>query len=154
MNTVCLREAFRSYAGDDRYRRFVRSLNTAHINAGRLRYWQHELWSAFAETMSACPRDYTTIMQVFTLCEVHDCDLIADTVLSPYSQIRTYRTQSPDTGLHSGTIDNEKYPYPGWPVSPDDWPPNENKLVDVLYCPRCRELRAERERENRDRTKR
>lgn len=143
-----LREAFRSYAGNDRYRRFIRALNTADVEAGRLRYWQDKLWNAFAETQFDCPRDYVTIGQIFAECEVHDCDLLADTVLAPYSQLRNYRTQSPDTGLLSGTIDNVNYPNPGWPVSPDEWPPSQNKMVDVLYCPRCRELRAGREREN------
>jgi hypothetical protein len=150
MELQLLREAFRAYAGDDKYRRFIRALNTANIDADRLRYWQDEIWNQFAETTSNCPRDYVTIQKIFAVCEVHDRELLADTVLAPYSQLRNYRTQSPDTGLQTGTIDNENYPYPGWPVSPDDWPPNENKMVDVLYCPKCRELRAERERAGRD----
>lgn len=148
MKPNLLREAFRSYAGDDKYRRFIRALNTASMQADRLRYWQDKLWTDFAATASDCPRDYSTIQQLFAVCEMHGCDLRVDTILAPYSQLQNSRTQSPDTGLQAGTIEKEKYPYPGWPVSPDDWPPNENKMVDVLYCPKCRELRAEREREN------
>ncbi|MBX3418747.1 MAG: hypothetical protein KF851_14165 [Pirellulaceae bacterium] len=148
MKSKLLRESFRSYAGDEKYRRFIRALNTASQNAVQLRYWQDVLWTGFASTVPDCPCDYSTIQQLFAVCELHDCDLLTDTVLAPYSQLRHSRTQSPDTGLQAGTIDNDKYPYPGWPVSPDDWPPHENKFVDVLYCPKCRELRAQREREN------
>ena len=145
METKLLQELFRVFAGDEKYRRFIRALNTASLDSDKLSYWQDSLWTNFVSTMPHCPREYSMIQKLFAICEIHDCDLLADTVLAPYSQLRYTRTQSPETGLQTGMLDNEKHPYLGWPVSPADWPPDENKLVDLLYCSKCRELRDERE---------
>ena len=148
MTPIALRESFRAFAGDENFRRFVHAINTAPFRLKRLRYWQEELWNEFRATTPDCTESYAEIQQLFAICEVHGYELERDTVLAPYSQLRYHRTESPDSGLHSGMMDTKQYPYPGWGVSPSDWPPAENRMVDVLYCPRCRELRSEREAEN------
>jgi len=144
MNSTELRDAFRTFAGEDAYKKFVRTFNLAPDDFDRLRFWQDTLWSKFSSTHPNFPTESQSIRDAFRVCELHDETLLLDSVLAPYSQLRPRITESPDTGLHHG-ISCVDCPYPGWGMSPEDWPPEENKMVDVLYCPTCRDNRKHRE---------
>src|SRR5262245_21287399 len=132
MNGTSVRTAFRRFVGEDQYRRFVRALNTARPGARALRFWQERLWDDFAASTPSIPGTFEQVRGCFGICEIHDRELLNDTVLAPYSQIRYCATQSPDLGLPKGLAGAEDFPYSGWGVSPNDWQPGATRLVEVL----------------------
>ncbi len=135
--------AFMAFAGEGRFRAFVRALNTAPASLLRLRYWQAELWARFTRADPRWPADFASVREVFRACEVHAAELLRDTVLAPAGQIQWRETQSPDLGFPDSPREFAELPYPGWGVDPTAYPPSyPTKLVGLWYCPVCRELRA------------
>ena len=70
-----LRATFRDFAGQDGYRRFLRTLNRDSRRKGRLFFWQEQLWSEFVGHTPKAPTDAENIMALFRICDVHDCPL-------------------------------------------------------------------------------
>jgi hypothetical protein len=61
MDTAEVREAFRSFVGDECFRKFVRALNSGRPD--RLLYWQEELWHRFAsEQPATIPRGRRSVV--------------------------------------------------------------------------------------------
>jgi hypothetical protein len=69
-----LRLKFRDFAGPDRYRKFVRSINRACRCKRRLLFWQERLWDEFL-TETPVARSSGDIFAAFGACDVHDCIL-------------------------------------------------------------------------------
>jgi hypothetical protein len=77
MHAADVRVSFRDFAGQERYRRFVRTLNRECRRKQRLFFWQEELWRQFVASTPGAPTDEATIMNTFRICDVHGCDLEA-----------------------------------------------------------------------------
>jgi hypothetical protein len=142
MDSAELRRAFAAFAGDDRFRAFVRALNAAPVSLTRLRYWQGELWAAFVAADPRWPADFAAAREAFRVCEVHGCELARDAVHAPAGQIQWRHTQSPDCGFPDFPPAFAAFPYSGWGVDPSAWAGAGTRLVEVWYCPECRRLRA------------
>ena len=72
MDTRELRASFLRFAGQDRYRKFVRTINGACRSKNRLLFWQEELWQEFAATIADPPNVDKEVMDAFNVCDVHD----------------------------------------------------------------------------------
>ncbi|KAF0179072.1 MAG: hypothetical protein FD161_1565 [Limisphaerales bacterium] len=70
-----IRGSFREFVGADRYRKFVRSINRGCRRKGRLFFWQEELWHKFVTNGRGAPTGEETVMDIFRICDVHDCNL-------------------------------------------------------------------------------
>ena len=75
MDAATLRISFRDFAGQDRYRKFVRTINRQCRTNGRLFFWQEQLWREFLTRVSEAPASEGEIMNLFRVCDIHDCDL-------------------------------------------------------------------------------
>jgi hypothetical protein len=151
MDAVEVRRAFVAFAGEDRFRAFVRALNTAPLSLMRLRFWQAELWAAFVQADPRWPADFVGVREAFRVCEVHGSELARDAVPAPAGQIQWRYTQSPDSGSpHSPHFPPAfaAFPYPGWGVDPAAWSGCGTRLMEVWYCRECRRLRAAWEAEH------
>jgi len=70
-----IKTAFREFAGDERYRKFVRAISQRCPEKGRLFFWQEQLWNEFS---SAHPEDTTSqgeILRILRVCYIHNSDL-------------------------------------------------------------------------------
>ena len=142
MDYVGLRTAFSKFVGKERFNEFVKTLNTAHIDLKRLRFWQEQLWKRFVQSHPDWPVNFGIVREAFRFCEVHGCDLLRGTVLAPSGQIQQMETQSGDSGRRGCLIGNQDFPYCGWSVNPDDWVGCGTRTMEIWFCPTCRELRA------------
>lgn len=78
MDTIAVREAFRSFVGDEKFRKFVRAVNTSRRD--RLLYWQEQLWQQFSAEQPMMELPAASIREVFQFCEIHGCELERDTI--------------------------------------------------------------------------
>ena len=76
MDTADLRLRFRNFAGPDRYRKFVRSINRVSRAKGRLLFWQEQLWGDFVSS-GARAGLFSDPIAICAVCDVHDCSLEA-----------------------------------------------------------------------------
>jgi hypothetical protein len=148
MDATAMRRAFAAFAGEDRFRSFVRALNKAPVSLNRLRFWQAKLWAAFVGIDPRWPADFAAVRDAFRVCEVHGAELLRDAVHAPAGQIQWLHTQSPDSGWPNPPAEFATFPYPGWGVDPAAWTGAGTRLMDVWYCPECRRLRAAWEAEH------
>ncbi len=88
MNVTEMIALFRDFAGRDRYRKFVRTLNRRSRKKGRLFFWQEELWGEFAANHPGAPMSKEAIMDAFRICDVHNCRLDAAPGNDPPLEIR------------------------------------------------------------------
>jgi hypothetical protein len=72
------RTAFASFAGPDRYRKFLRALNREDRWRGRFVYWQEELLARFAATAPSAGVAFEQVESLLRVCELHGADLVAD----------------------------------------------------------------------------
>jgi len=114
-----LRETFRAFAGERRFKRFVHALNARCKR--RLFYWQHKLWDEFVAASPAAAMSFDQLKGSFNFCELHGCDLAKEKLALDVSKKDQYRAlpQLPNAqvvivlGLYG---------------APDE----------VIYCPECR----------------
>jgi hypothetical protein len=142
MDETAVLAAFRSFAGDQQFRTFVRDLNIAPLSLKRLRYWQEDLWAEFVALHPAVPADFGTVREAFRVCEVHDCQLLRDVVHAPAGQIQSRETHSPDHPFPDELPGIRDCPYSGWGVDPFEWQGCGTQLMEIWYCPECRKKRA------------
>jgi len=143
MEAILVRRAFASFAGEERFRAFVGTLNVAPISLARLRFWQEQVWAAFARTDPRWPADFASVREAFRVCEVHGCGLAEDAVYAPAGQIQWRHTQSPDSGWPDYPPAFAAFPYPGRGFDPEAWGEGGTRLMKVWYCPVCRRLRTD-----------
>jgi hypothetical protein len=141
MDAAELRRAFVTFAGEDRFRAFVRVLNDDPVSLTRLRFWQEKLWAAFVRADPRWPADFVAVREAFRVCEIHGCELARDAVHAPAGQIQRTHTQSPDSGFPDFPS-FAAFPYSGWGIDPLAWAGAGTRLMEVWYCPECRNLRA------------
>jgi hypothetical protein len=153
MDEIAVRGAFRSFAGDQQFQAFVRALNIAPVSLKRLRYWQQDLWAAFVALHPTLPADFGEVREAFRICEIHGCRLHRDAVHAPAGQIQSRETQSPDHPFSDELPGIQDCPYSGWGVVPLEWEGCGTRLMEIWYCPECRNKRAALE-EGRRRTSR
>jgi hypothetical protein len=71
MDVANVRGLFRDFAGEDRYREFVRTLNRVSLRKGRLFFWQEQLWREFVANAPGVPTSEQEVMDMFRVCDVH-----------------------------------------------------------------------------------
>jgi hypothetical protein len=74
MNVADIRKSFRCFAGQDRYCKFVRTINQECQRKGRLFFWQEQLWREFVSKTDGAI-NCEAIMAAFRICDVHDDEL-------------------------------------------------------------------------------
>ncbi len=93
MDPPQLRDAFREFAGRDRFRKFVTQLRSdapqesrfEHLpGLSRLRYWQEALWSEFLGAHPNACSDIELIRGALLWCDVHSCNLQAVATIAPH----------------------------------------------------------------------
>lgn len=75
MNALEIRSEFRRFAGEERYRKFVRAINRASRGKGRLLYWQEDLWAEFLSSCGMNRLSSAEIIEFFSVCDIHDCQI-------------------------------------------------------------------------------
>lgn len=70
-----VRAAFRNFAGEERFRRFVRAASQKCPEKGCLFFWQEQLWGKFVATVAGVGMRQNEILQAFRICDVHGCEL-------------------------------------------------------------------------------
>ncbi len=77
MDRSAIREAFREFAGEPRFRRFMHALNTR--CSDRLLFWQEKLWREFVVQNPAADLQFDALRKAFHFCEIHGCELASET---------------------------------------------------------------------------
>jgi hypothetical protein len=70
-----VRVAFREFAGEVRFRKFVRAVSQRCHRKERLFFWQEQLWGNFVCTVPRAARCPDEILRAFRICDVHGCEL-------------------------------------------------------------------------------
>jgi hypothetical protein len=70
-----VRTAFRKFAGEERFRKFVRAVSRRCPEKGRLFFWQEQLWGGFVSTVAGVGTHQDEILRAFRICDVHGCEL-------------------------------------------------------------------------------
>ena len=71
MDTGDLKSRFLHFAGADRYRTFVRTINRTCRSKGRLLYWQQDLWDTFVSAVPQASENHVDVLTLFRFCDVH-----------------------------------------------------------------------------------
>jgi len=88
-----LRDAFAAFCGQDRYRSFVREVNTTCRSKKRLLYWQELLIESFrAAHPDTDLSTYEKVAQLFRICHVHGGELRSDIVPIIYGTFEPHAT--------------------------------------------------------------
>jgi hypothetical protein len=123
-------DAFRGFVPDDRFRKFVRTLNTTGRSKRRLLAWQDALWKQFAATRTDAPRSFDEIADALRVCPVHLVRMSPEEVPIAYGlwhfspeQVRALQ---------------DTFPFANYMVFGPDW--HEPQATDVVpVCPACRQ---------------
>jgi hypothetical protein len=83
-----LRKAFRKFAGEARFSKFVRAISQTCPRKERLLFWQEQLWREFVETTQDVPTGQDQILRAFRICDIHDCELGRAPGNDPLPEIR------------------------------------------------------------------
>jgi hypothetical protein len=130
MDAQKLRILFRDFAGEDRYRKFVRAIDGACQSKHRLLFWQQDLWQEFVLAIPLAPlapRSDSEILAAFRVCYCHGCDLRPPPEGERLPEIR----RTPESELAGESL----------------FPFAEGR---GFICPLCREARQKWISENRD----
>ena len=73
MHGSAIREAFRAFAGEARFRKFVHAINTRCPD--RLLFWQDKLWQEFVVQNPHAHLQFDALREAFHFCEIHGCEL-------------------------------------------------------------------------------
>ena len=71
MDTGDLKSQFLRFAGADRYRKFVRTINRGCGSKGRLLFWQQDLWDTFVSAVPQASENPVDVLTLFRFCDVH-----------------------------------------------------------------------------------
>ena len=137
IDTTSIREAFESFAGTERFNKFLAVFNSDTRSPKALRYWQSELWSAFLESYaSVAPSvdDIPNLSSVFNICPLHRVELQAGTAsvvngLTPFEPSLTYAR-------------NSRFPFDNLFAYKNHSSAN-TALVPTSFCPACRNAYSE-----------
>jgi hypothetical protein len=133
MDLLDLRSRFRHFAGSDRYRKFVRSINRVSHVKGRLLYWQERLWADFVSG-DAPAYQSADPFAVFGVCDIHERSLQAPRTGDRLSEIR-------DTPEADEAMENA-FPFAGngdrlcaeCRVARERWIAEHHELCRILRC--------------------
>jgi hypothetical protein len=76
MDITEFRKTLAVFVGADRFRKFVQQFH----RAGRLRYWQEEVWGQFVAAHPEFSCSVEELWEALWVCELHGCDLQPDEV--------------------------------------------------------------------------
>jgi hypothetical protein len=72
------RKALASFAGPERYRKFVRALNKGGRWRGRFQHWQERLLARFLASFPYAEVTFEQVEPMVRVCELHGADLAQD----------------------------------------------------------------------------
>jgi hypothetical protein len=75
-DAASLRRQPAEFLGDKQFRKFVAELR----HAGRLRFWQEEMWGRFTATHPEHSVSPATLLAALRVCELHGAELLPDDV--------------------------------------------------------------------------
>ncbi len=128
MDAVPVRAAFRCYVGEEKFRKFVRTVNT--WQRDRLPYWLEQLWRRFSSEHPMMELSVASLREIFRFCEVHDCELEQDTI-----PIRYGLFCFPPEYIEAR---DRLFPYARTVACIDDGFRSDRTAMEVSYCPLCR----------------
>jgi hypothetical protein len=82
-DAATLRQAFRSFLGDERFAEFIRQF----VRVGRLRHWQEEVWAKFVSANPEFAVGEDELRAALRICELHGCGLQPDTVVVAHEEL-------------------------------------------------------------------
>jgi hypothetical protein len=130
MDAASLRRQLAAFLGDEQFRKFVAEFR----RAGRLRFWQEQVWDRFTATHPEHRVSPATLLTALRVCELHGAELLPDEVPVvegniDYDQryLRVRREEFPNAAV------GPMYTEGGPPLGP---------TVGVWYCPDCRKAEA------------
>lgn len=128
MDAIPVRAAFRSFVGEEKFRKFVRTVNT--WQRDRLPYWLEQLWRRFSAEHPTMELSVAPLREVFRFCEVHDCELEQGTIPVRYGLFRF-----PPEYIEAR---DRLFPYARTVACIDDCFRSDCTEMEVSYCPACR----------------
>lgn len=138
-----MRLALATFLGEERYRKFLRLLNTTCMHRGRLLFWQEDAWKEFVAAHPQWEMNYESLREQLRVCWVHGCELFG-------TRKRVY-----GPGVHLNyTREYTEVWSRMFPNSHEDLPervtaggyPLPIELAEVWECPECCKARAKWER--------
>jgi hypothetical protein len=130
-----LRASFLQFAGQARYRKFVRSLALVERNQARLFFWQELLWREFATKEPAAPKDERTVMELLRVCDVHDTTLELLPIQPTEPEIRTTPEYDAAWDKHFPLASTRRWSCPECRKQRTLWITANHDLCRVLRCP-------------------
>lgn len=125
---------FRSFCGEDRYRKFLKTINTDAIHKHRLYHWQEELWNEFCNTHHHHEYLYIPsddLLNAFRICHIHEQRLLDDHVPADYG----YRRFPLDYSIAL----EESFPFANMMYCDGPSKRERHANHNVKYCPTCRD---------------
>lgn len=131
VNAAAFRQTLAAFLGPDEYRKFVRQAR----RAGRLRFWQEGVLERFFAAHPHLRLGRDELLVAFRVCEVHGEELLAGTVEVidghvDYTDDYTRAKRDRFPNAVTGPFYTQGGPSPG-------------PVVEVWYCPACREAETE-----------
>ena len=127
-----IRRDFYNFVGDTNiYNKFVRHLNCS--NQGRLLFKQEMRWNSFQDKILGREYGFDEIQEIFRVCEVHNIDLVKDTVKLKQGHLdysREYEQASANLFPYACSS-----PYFVWDTK-------GQKAIDVWFCQKCRDAKT------------
>lgn len=134
MDVAEFRRSLAAYAGPERYRKFLRTLNGEGRWRGRFLFWQEELLEGFATGCGVGDVTFERIESLLRICELHEVDLMPDAealsvrchgAVTDYSRTKARLFPNIDSGP---LVMGRRF---------------DNFRTGRWYCPACRAAEAE-----------
>jgi hypothetical protein len=141
MDAVAFRRTLLAFLGAERFRKFVEQLN----RAGRLRFWQEQVWAEFVSAHPEFSAALDEIRSALRICEMHGSELIPETA-EVFHGCRDYAQWYIEAR-------NRLFPHAALEPFSTEWAPFASDTIRVWYCPECRAAEAVwRQQRERDRS--
>jgi hypothetical protein len=123
---------FQASIPDERFRKFLRVLQTTALRKGRLLAWQDFLWAKFRETCPEAPASFVEIAEALRMCPVHLSRMSMAEVPIQYGLWHFSQQEL--------KAKDDLFPFANYVVHGPDWG-GAAKTALVPVCSECREAR-------------
>ena len=121
-----LRNALRSFLGDEQFRKFVEQ----GLYSGRLRYWQETAWAEFLGSRPEMRVDLDELASSLQVCHLHGDELCPDTVTVFHGCVDFVQSYC--------EVRNRLFPRAALDIVSTEGSPFPSDTFTVWYCPTCR----------------
>lgn len=136
MDDAELIERFRSFAGGERFRKFLRTTNTDAVYKRRFLFWQEQLWDEFCTSHPEYAQlSSDDLFALFRICHIHESRLLDDHVPATYGHWRF-----PQEYLLAL---EKSFPFANMMYCGDSVERQRHANHSVKYCPECRDALIE-----------